>query len=124
MNWDLSQQFAEIMGARLPSQKEMQDFLKSQGNKPQFDNEQWAAVNYPKDFIQVGNGGNANPVGASHLEMFGYPGWGDAQPPVTMKCMVVAYALEMTPPKNNGVDESIGGKSVSFPSHPTQMGQY
>ena len=75
-----SEAYAAKMGGRLLTLEEAKALM---GGKPLYPKEdQWCAVQ-GRDWVQVGDGtgcrcksGNHHP-GKSHIEVYGYPGWGD-----------------------------------------------
>ena len=53
-SWDMAQKHARKRGSRLPTRKELQDYLKQNKYMPMLDKTMWVAVSDPKDWIEIG----------------------------------------------------------------------
>jgi len=77
--WDGLSSVAQAMGRRLPDSQELRDFLDGAACPGAKGSDKWSpVVNLPTnghDWMQIGDL-NHEP-GKSHVEHFGYPGWGD-----------------------------------------------
>lgn len=82
MTWDSSDKYAQSKGGRLATFNELLQYINSKGSEPLVPKEdQWVAVTdgyngAKRDWEQIGNPGYHTP-GKSHVQNYGYPGWGD-----------------------------------------------
>jgi len=82
MTWDSSDKYAKSKGGRLATFNELLDYIRQKGGLALVPKEdQWVAVTdgydgAKRDWEQIGNPGFHTP-GKSHIQYYGYPGWGD-----------------------------------------------
>ena len=78
--WQFSYDRAKAEGGRLPTQDEVKNIIDRNGGAPLETDAQWVPVGTPvnKDWVFVGvQQGSSNTLGDSHVDRYGYPGWGD-----------------------------------------------
>ena len=82
MTWESSNEYAKSKGGYLASLNELIDYIKKNGSVALVPGEdQWVAVTNgfngaKRDWVQVGSPSYHFP-GKSHVQYYGYPGWGD-----------------------------------------------
>ena len=82
MTWESSNEYAKSKGGYLASLNELIDYIKKNGSVALVpDEDQWVAVTNgfngaKRDWVQVG-GPSYHFPGKSHVQYYGYPGWGD-----------------------------------------------